>query len=321
MILQGKVAIVTGGGRGLGRADALILAGAGAKVLVNDHGGTALGESQDIGPALEVVNAITATGGVALADQSDISSWSAAAAMVERAIAEFGRLDIVVSNAGICRPTAFGALSEEDWCCLMDVNAKGTAAVIEAAARHWRAIGPRAGRAVVCTASPAGAHPNPPLGIYGVTKAAVLAIAQVAAQELAPLGVRVNSLAPVARTRMLRAAMSDIPGITERIMPHDLDYDLYDPDHVARLVLYMVSPRCHFTGRLFGVRADDIYVYEGWNAAHHVANGGKSWEADALADALDGISVQEQARIIGPMGRIDTPSPGDVVLNTLAAVS
>ena len=320
MDLTGKVALVTGAGRGLGRAEALALAAAGAKVLVNDLGGTATGSSGDPGPAREVAEEITAAGGIAIADQSDISSWSAAAGLVDRAVAEFGRLDIVVSNAGICRPTAFGSLSEDEWTRLMDVNAKGTAAVIEAATRHWRTAGPEAGRAIVCTASPAGAHPNPPLGIYGVTKAAVLAIAQVAAQELALLGVRVNSLAPVARTRMLSAAMSDVPGITERIMPRDPDYDLYDPDHVARLVLYMVSPRCGFTGRLFGVRADDVFLYEGWNAAHHVTNGGTAWEVGALADALDAIAPQEQASIIGPLGRTNVPSPGSAVIEALVAV-
>src|ERR1700712_4452433 len=272
MLLKGKVALVTGAGRGLGRAHALALAAAGAQVMVNDLGGSATGElpRADAGPGQLVADEISAAGGIARADQSDIASWSGAARLVERTVDAFGDLDIIVNNAGICRPTAFGNLAEEDWDRIIDVNAKGMAALIDAAARHWISVGPRSGRAIICTSSPGGSNPTTPLGIYGVSKAAVLAITQIAAQELAALGVRVNALAPIARTRMLQAAMGDRD--VSSIMPHDPSYDLYDPDHIARLVLYLVSPLCPFTGRLFGVRADDLYLYDGWTAPHHVSN-------------------------------------------------
>jgi NAD(P)-dependent dehydrogenase (short-subunit alcohol dehydrogenase family) len=266
-----------------------------------------------------VAEEIASAGGTALADATDISDWAGAAELIERAAGHFGSLDILVNNAGICRPTAFGSLSEEDWDRSMDVNAKAMAALIEAAARYWRQAGPQPGRAVVCTASPSGTQPHMPLGIYGITKAAVLAIAQVCAQELAPLGVRVNALCPTARTRMVGAAMAGQPVDVDQIMPRDPDYDLFEPEHVARLVLYLVSPLCPFSGRAFGVRADDIYLYEGWDAAHHASNGGKAWTTEALAQALAGFPLQDHPRIVGPMGSMEARAPDDHFLEQLRA--
>jgi hypothetical protein len=172
----------------------------------------------------------------------------------------------------------------------------------------------------VCTSSPGGANPIAPLGLYGVSKAAVLAIAQVAAQELAPLGVRVNALAPVARTRMVSAAVGGHMDV-DRIMPTDPEYDLYLPEHVARLVLYLVSPLCPFTGRVFGVRADDVYMYDGWTAPHHVSNRARAWTVEDLAAALAELPLQEQPQIIGPSGRHVQPSPMDHTLAALQGVA
>ncbi|MDG2003894.1 MAG: SDR family oxidoreductase, partial [Novosphingobium sp.] len=221
---------------------------------------------------------------------------------------------------GICRPTAFGEITEAVWDRMVDVNTKSMAGLIDAAARHWRQAGPSAGRAVVCTASPSGAEPHEPLGIYSVTKAAVQGIAQVAAAELAQLGVRVNALAPTGRTRMVAAAMAGSPIDVDQIMPQDPDYDLYKPDHLARLVLYLVSPLCPFTGRMFGARADDIFVYGSWNAAHHVSNRGAAWTTQDLAAAMEAIPLQEDKRLVTPMGAMEVKSPGDQVLAQLQAI-
>jgi NAD(P)-dependent dehydrogenase (short-subunit alcohol dehydrogenase family) len=321
VILNGKAALVTGAGRGLGRAHAIALAAAGARVMVNDLGGSPAGEGKDASPAQAVVDAIQAAGGTAIADASDVSSWQEAARLVENTVERFGRLDILVNNAGICRPTAFGSLTELDWDRVMDVNAKGMAALIEAATRHWRAKGPQPGRAIVNTASPAGAHPKFPLGIYGVSKAAVLALTQVAAEELAPFGVRVNGLAPVARTRMVTAAMAGRAVDPARIMPCDPAYDLFEPDHVARLVLYLVSPLCRFTGRLFGVRADDIYIYNEWDARHHVGNRNQPWNLQSLATALAALPLQERLHLVGPSGSHPVPWPSDETLTQLQDVT
>lgn len=318
-MLEGKVALVTGAGRGVGQAHALALAAAGAQVMVNDCGGSAWGEGSDEGPAHEVAKEIALAGGIAASDTTDISDWSAAAGLVERTVERFGDIDLLINNAGISRPTAFGELTEQVWDRVIDVNAKGMAALIDAAARHWREEGPKPGRSIVCTASPSGSNPHLPLGIYGVSKAAVLAIAQVAAQELAPLGVRVNALGPIARTRMVAAAMHGHGVDTERIMPRDPDYDLYLPEHVARLVLYLVSPQCAFAGRFFAVRADDIFVFDGWTASHHVSNGKVPWTVESLAEALGEIPSQQETRIVGPMGRHSTLFPDDKILAQLKA--
>lgn len=310
MILEGKVALVTGGARGLGEAHAKALAAAGASVVVNDYSrGSDSAES-----SYAVVEAIAASGGTAISEDIDLSSWDACGALVERTIATFGKLDILVANAGICRPSAFGTIKESDWSGLIDVNAKAMAALIDAAARHWKKQGPQAGRAIVCTASPAGAYPHPPLGLYGITKAAVLAIMQVASQELAPLGVRANALAPVARTKMMHDAMAGSRSNIDAIMPADPDYDLYLPDHVARLVLWLVSPLCRFSGRLFGVRADDVFLFDGWDASQHVSNCGKAWTLESLAASMALLERQEPSHIIGPMGRHDYKIPSDAVL-------
>lgn len=312
-MLKGKVALVTGAGRGVGRAHALALAAAGAQVVVNDLGGSTEGGGNSPDPAQEVVDEITAGGGTAAADTTDVSNWDEAARLVERTVAQFGRIDILVSNAGVCRRTAFGNLSEADWDRTLDVNAKAMAALIEGVTRQWQASPREPGRAIVCTASPAGARPTPPLGIYGVSKAAVLAVTQVAAQELAPLGVRVNAIAPIARTRMVGQAAD-----TAKIMPSDPDFDRFLPDHIARLMIYLASPLCRFTGRLFGVRGDDVFLYEGWNAAHHVENASRPWTTEALAEALAGLAVQEQPRIVAPAGGIIMPTPSDELLAGLA---
>lgn len=316
MILEGKVAIVTGGARGLGEAHAKALAAAGAAVVVNDCSvGAGVAET-----SRAVAEAISASGGTAICDDTDISSWDACSALVERTVATFGKLDILVNNAGICRPSAFGSIREADWSGLMDVNAKGMTALIDAAVRHWQEQGPQAGRAIVCTASPAGAYPHPPLGLYGVTKAAVLAIMQVASQELAPLGVRANALAPVARTKMMHDAMAGSRSNIDAIMPVDPEYDLYLPDHVARLVLWLVSPLCRFTGRLFGVRADDVFLYDGWDASQYVSNGGKAWTLDGLAASMAALERQESTHIIGPKGRHDYKIPSGAALAAIEAL-
>jgi NAD(P)-dependent dehydrogenase (short-subunit alcohol dehydrogenase family) len=316
MLLGGRVALVTGAGRGLGRAHALALAAAGARVVINDLGGAASGEGADVAPAQAVAEEISQAGGVAVADGTDISNWAEAGRLIERTVERFGRLDVLVNNAGVCRRTAFGELSEADWDLTLAVNAKGPAALIDAAARHWRARGPQTGRAIVNTASSAGPHPLPPLSVYGVSKAAVLALTQTAAQELAPLGVRVNALAPIGRTRMVSQGADP-----SKSMPSDPDYDRFLPEHVATLVLYLASPLCPFTGRLFGVRGDDVVIFDEWDARTHVENAARAWTAEDLAAALGDLPLQNLRSSIGPKGRYTSPSPPDETLAALKRVA
>jgi NAD(P)-dependent dehydrogenase (short-subunit alcohol dehydrogenase family) len=311
--LEGKTAIVTGAARGLGRAHALALAEAGAAVLVNDLGGGFRGEGADPSAAEAVVDEIRAMGGRAIADAGSVADWQAARAMVERAVGAFGGLDIVVNNAGICRFADTDEMTPEDWDLTIAVNLTGTAAVSHWAARHWRDEGPRGGRAIVNTASPAGTNPAPGSPSYCASKAGVAAFTVSAAIELADLGVRVNAIAPMARTRMTL----DVPALDEIMKPVEGGFDRVAPEHVSPLVVYLASDRCRFTGRVFGIEGDDLYVFEGWSAEHHFNNGARQWSVDRLEQALAGVDRQDRGFMIAPSTRVDAPSPPDEVLSAL----
>jgi len=315
--LAGKVAIVTGGGRGLGRAHALALAAAGAKVMVNDLGGDFRGGGSDPAVAEAVVAEIEAAGGEAAADCHSVADWKSARSIVEAAVAAFGGLDIVVNNAGICRFATTEAMTEQDWAETIAVNLTGTAAVSHWAAHHWHSVGPRAGRAIVNTSSPAGTNPAPGSPSYCASKAGVAAFTIAAAIELASLGVRVNAIAPMARTRMTL----DVPALDEIMKPVEQGFDRVAPEHVAPLVVYLASARCRFTGRVFGIEGDDLFLFEGWSAEHHVSNHGRQWSSSALEEALADIDRQDRGWMIAPSTRVAGPSPSDATLAALAAVS
>ena len=314
-LLDGKVAVVTGAGRGLGRAHALALAAAGARVVVNDLGGSTTGEGADDDAANEVAELIHEEGGLAVANLASVADWQAAATIVEQAVHTFGRLDIVVNNAGINRPAGIAEMSEIDWDLEIAVHLKGTAAVTHHAARFWRERGPEAGRALVNTTSPVGLHPMPLGSAYGAAKAGIAAFTQVAAQELAELGVRANAIAPCGRTRMVAAS-----DFVLAQMPMRDGFDRHLPEHVSPLVVYLASPRCRFTGRVFGVEGGDVALFAPWDATELVSRGDAPWTPEALADALDPLPPQAPTRAFFPGGRLDTVSPPNRTLKALAAV-
>lgn len=314
-LLDGKVAVVTGAGRGLGRAHALALAAAGARVVVNDLGGSTLGEGSDADAANAVAEEIRGSGGQAVANLASVADWHGAATIVEQAVATFGGLDIVVNNAGINRPAAIADMSEADWDLEIAVHLKGTAAVTRAAAAHWRERGPVAGRALVNTTSPVGLHPMPSGAAYGAAKAGIAAFTQVAAQELAELGVRANAIAPCGRTRMVEASEFVLAQ-----MPRREGFDRHAPEHVSPLVVYLASPLCRFTGRIFGVEGGDVVLFAPWHAAEPVCNGEAAWTAEALAEALAAHPVQAPSQAFFPGGRVAVASPPNRTLKALAAV-
>ncbi len=313
-LLDGKVAVVTGGGRGLGRAHALALAAAGARVVVNDLGGSTTGEGASEDAADAVAEEIRDRGGMAVANLASVADWQGAATIVEQAVRTFGGLDIVVNNAGINRPAAIADMSEADWDLEIAVHLKGTAAVTHWAAVHWRERGPEIGRAVVNTTSPVGLHPMPSGAAYGAAKAGIAAFTQVAAQELAELGVRANAIAPCGRTRMVEAS----PFVLAQ-MPQRKGFDRHAPEHVSPLVVYLASPLCRFTGRVFGVEGGDVALFASWDAEHLVSNSDAAWTAEALAAALEGLPEQAQTRAFFPGGRIETVSPPNRALKALAS--
>ncbi len=315
-LLDGKVAIVTGAGRGLGRAHALALADAGASVVVNDLGGAFTGGGADQSPAAEVAAEIKAKGGKAIPDFTDIADWDACGAIAQKAISTFGGLDIVVNNAGICRFADMGEMSREDWELSIGVNLNGTAALGNAAARYWRQQGPRPGRAIINTSSPAGTNPAPGSPSYCASKAGVAALTIASAIPLSALGVRVNAIAPMARTRMTLA----VPAHDEIMKPVTSGFDRVAAENVSPLVVYLASDRCRFTGRVFGIEGDDLYLFDGWSAEQHFNNGKKQWSPQSLERALAEAERQDRGFMIAPSARMAAPSPSDETLAVLESV-
>ena len=312
LLLDGKVAVVTGGGNGLGRCHALALAAAGARVVVNDLGGGVTGGGS--GDAADAVaEEIRSLGGQAVANRASVADWAGAATIIEQAVATFGGLDIVVNNAGINRPASIAAMTEADFDLEIGVHLKGTAAVSHHAARLWTDRGPAKGRAIINTTSPVGVHPMPDGGPYCAAKAGIAAFTQVLAQELAALGVRANAIAPAARTRMVMASPS-----VDQLMPRSEGFDRHAPEHVSPLIVYLASHLCRFTGRIFGVEGPDVTLYTPWSA-DVLVTAPSAWSAQALAAALADAPQQAAIRAFYPGGRIETVSPPNRTLKALAA--
>ena len=204
-LCEGRVCVVTGAGRGLGREYALSLAAHGAKVVVNDLGGSRDGAGADAGPAQEVVDEITAAGGEAVANTDDVSSWDGAAGLIQQAIDTFGALDVLVNNAGILRDRMLFSMTEEEWDAVIRVHLKGTFAPSHHAAVYWRErskAGETNDARLINTTSVSGLYANVGQTNYGAAKAGIAAFTQIAAQELVRYGVTVNAIGPGALTRL-----------------------------------------------------------------------------------------------------------------------
>ena len=264
--LEGRVAVITGAGRGIGREHALLFAAEGAWVVVNDLGGGNDGAGADSGPARDVVNEITALGGTAVANTDNVATWAGAKALVEQAVTEFGRLDVVVNNAGILRDAFLAGLEESQWDSVIAVHLKGHAAVLHHAAAYWKAqskAGDQPNAAVINTCSASGVTlPNAGQANYGAAKAGIAALTLVAAQELERYGVRVNAIAPIARTRLTLAT----PGMGA-IFAQEVEegeFDMFSPANIAPLVAYLATEKCPHTGQVFAVQGGSIQQLRGW---------------------------------------------------------
>ena len=282
-ICEGRVAIVTGAGRGLGRQHALELARQGAKVVVNDLGTSGAGEGASSGPAEEVVSLIKEMGGDAVANADDVADFEGARRMVEQAVETFGALDVLVNNAGFLRDRMLVNTSEEEWDAVVRVHLKGHFAPLRHAASYWRdeakAGRPRAAR-IINTSSGAGLQGSIGQGTYCAAKAGIAGLTLVAAAELGRYGVTVNALAPAARTRMTEAAFA------ETMARPDAGFDAMDPANVSPVVAWLASEdSADVTGRVLEVEGGRICVEEGWR--HGPARDlGRRWEAAEVGAAV-----------------------------------
>ena len=280
--LEGKVAIVTGAGRGIGREHALALAGAGARLVVNDLGGSAAGEGQDSTPAQAVADEITAAGGEAVANYDNVADFQGAENLVKQAVGEFGRLDILVNNAGIIRDRMLVNLTEEEWDAVINVHLKGHFAPTRHAAAYWRAqskAGNEVNGRVINTSSPSGVFGNVGQTNYGAAKAGIAAFTIIAALELGRYGVTVNCLAPNARTRLTEQTFGDIPA-------PDGGFDAMDPANISPVVVALVSDAAAgITGQCFFVYGGVVNVLKPWDTGV-VFTRDSRWDADELIEKL-----------------------------------
>ncbi|MEE6166493.1 MULTISPECIES: SDR family oxidoreductase [unclassified Mycolicibacterium] len=286
--MKNRVALVTGAGRGIGREHALLLAELGAGVVVNDLGGSNDGTGSDAGPAQEVVNEIVAAGGKAVANTDDIATWDGAKALVDQAISTFGGLDIVVNNAGILRDAFVASMDETQWDSVIAVHLKGHFAVLRHAAGYWKdqsKAGKSVNAAVINTASASGTFmPNAGQANYGAAKAGIAAITQVAALELERYGVRVNAIAPVARTR-LTLATPGMGAIFAEEVPEG-EFDAFSPANIAPIVAYLADEKCPLTGKVLAVQGGAVTLLRGWNSVETVEVDGP-WLLDELPGQFD----------------------------------
>ncbi len=282
--LDGRVAIVTGAGRGIGREHALLLAAEGARVVVNDLGGAHDGTGAEAGPAQHVAAEIRAAGGEAVANADDVADGPGAVRIVQSALDAFGRLDIVVNNAGILRDRVLVNLCDEDWDLVVRVNLRGTFAVTRAAGNHWREqskAGETVNASVINTSSESGVFGNPGQANYSAAKAAVASFTQVAAKELKRYGVRVNAITPQARTRMTESAFGDALAAKEG------KFDRWNPANISPFVAYLASPDCELTGEVFMVGGSRVQRIRPWEKDRDWKLDTKGrWSIDDLAKAV-----------------------------------
>jgi NAD(P)-dependent dehydrogenase (short-subunit alcohol dehydrogenase family) len=282
-ICEGRVVIVTGAGRGIGREHALELARHGARVVVNDLGGSTSGEGKDVSAAQSVVEEIRKQGGEAIANGSDIADFDQSALLVRAAIDAFGRLDALVNNAGILRDRMFVNTSIEEWDAIMRVHLRGHFCTTRHACAHWRdrsKAGERVAARIVNTSSGAGLQGSVGQSNYAAAKAGIAALTLVQAVELARYGVTANALAPSARTRLTETVFPDM------MKKPESGFDVMDPSNIAPLVAWLVSEDSgDVTGRVFEIEGGKLSVADGWHTGPAIDRKAR-WNAAEVGDAV-----------------------------------
>jgi NAD(P)-dependent dehydrogenase (short-subunit alcohol dehydrogenase family) len=266
--LDGRVAIITGAGRGLGREHARLFAAEGARVVVNDLGGAMDGTGDDRTAAQQVVDEIKAMGGEAVANADNVADWEGGQRLIKTAVETFGDLHVLVNNAGILRDRVLVNMTEEEWDSVINVHLKGHFVPLRFAATYWREQ-TKAGKSVrasaVNTSSTSGLLGNPGQANYGAAKAGLGALTVIAAAELTRYGVRVNGIAPAARTRLTEST----PGLGDVVQPPSElgKFDIWDPANVSPLVAWLATENCPANGKMFFVQGGSVKLMTGWKMA------------------------------------------------------
>ena len=280
--LDGRVAIITGAGRGLGREHALLFASEGARVVVNDLGGDQEGGGADATPAQQTVDDIRAMGGEAVVNGDDVADWEGARRLVEQAVDTFGDLHVLVNNAGILRDRVIVNMSEDEWDSVVRVHLKGHFAPAHFAANYWREqtkSGREINAAIVNTTSTSGLFSNPGQANYDAAKSGIATLTQVMAKEFVRYGVRANAIAPGARTRLTLST----PGLGEAMAPPtDGSFDEWSPANVSPFVAYLCTADCTITGETFAVRGGVVHRVQTWTLAEVIEQDDR-WTVAELA--------------------------------------
>jgi NAD(P)-dependent dehydrogenase (short-subunit alcohol dehydrogenase family) len=267
--LEGRVAIITGAGRGLGREHALLFAAEGAKVVVNDLGGDMRGDGGDLSPAQQTVADIEAMGGAAVVNGENVADWAGAERMVQQAIDAFGDLHVLVNNAGILRDRVIINMTEEEWDVVVNVHLKGHFAPTHHAAVYWREqakASKEVKASIIHTTSTSGLFSNPGQANYDAAKSGIATLSQVCAKELSRYGVRSNAIAPGARTRLTEST----PGLSEHVKPPAEGFDVWDPANVSPFVAYLATADCPVTGECFMVQGGTVQRTQTWTRAEKI---------------------------------------------------
>jgi NAD(P)-dependent dehydrogenase (short-subunit alcohol dehydrogenase family) len=284
--LDGRVAIITGAGRGIGREHALLFAAEGAKVVVNDLGSAADGTGDDRSPAEQVVDEIRTMGGDAIANGDNVADWAGGERLVNAALEAFGDLHILVNNAGILRDRVIINMSEAEWDAVVAVHLKGHFVPTRFAAVYWRQrakAGDDVKASVINTSSTSGLFSNPGQSNYGAAKSGIATFTEIAAKELIRYGVRVNAIAPAARTRLTLAT----PGVGDQIQPpaEPGRFDVWDPANISPLVGWLATEGCPASGKVFYVQGGRVAVFQPWTIAEQIEKDDR-WTIAELDDAM-----------------------------------
>jgi NAD(P)-dependent dehydrogenase (short-subunit alcohol dehydrogenase family) len=295
--LEGRVAIITGAGRGIGREHALLFAAEGAKVVVNDLGGSMDGTGDDDRtPAEQVVDEIKAMGGEAIANADNVADWEGGQRLVNSAIEAFGDLHVLVNNAGILRDRVLVNMTEEEWDAVIHVHLKGHFVPTRWAATYWREqtkAGKEVKASVINTSSTSGLIGNPGQANYGAAKMGIGAFTIITAKELSRYGVRVNAIAPAARTRLTEAT----PGLGDVIKaPEDAArFDVWDPANISPLVAYLATESAPETGKTYFVQGGTVRYFQPWTMTETIEKGDR-WTVEELAKEMPRLSVDAPAQ-------------------------